>query len=106
MKGSFTINRDDPRLRKIDPISHKQEATLVLPIPEINKGIIRPVFNSYVHLACRRETIIGLLVAWTFARKPDFYTETYCAGCRGYHPCHEFVWLDHMKKSTEILVGS
>lgn len=44
---------------------------------------------------CGVETTMGQALAETYARQPDFYSGTFCAGCRVHRPVGadgEFVW--------------
>lgn len=93
----MTTDRNDPRLTHgIDetPVS-QAEVYLVLSEEERAKGFVRPVRHSYKHLTCGGLTTMGMQIAETYARKPDFYGATYCASCRKHRPVGEdgeFVW--------------
>lgn len=64
-------------------------------LPEANKQEkVRPVRNSYKHQTCGTVTTMPQHCAETYAVKPDFYTATFCAACKGYRPVSEFNWLD------------
>lgn len=66
----------------------------------IDEGeFVRPVRDKYIHDKCGVETKMGWKIAETYARKPKFYTHTYCVGCEDYFPVGEFKWSD----STEVL---
>jgi hypothetical protein len=65
---------------------------LVLSDEERAKGFIRPVRRTYVHKVCGVATTMGLVLAETYARQPDFYGATYCCGCSKHLPVGEFVW--------------
>lgn len=49
----------------------------------------RDEFNS----GCGTQTTMSPPLAETYARKPDFYGATYCAGCRKHLPVSEFRWV-------------
>jgi hypothetical protein len=72
-----------------------QKAYVVLSDAERAKGFVRPVRRSYVHLTCGVVTTMGVALAETYARDPEFYSGTFCAGCRKHFPVGEdgeFVW--------------
>lgn len=50
---------------------------------------------------CNTTTTMGLELAETYARKPDFYGATFCTGCGTHLPVNEFVW-----EGTDEIVGS
>lgn len=81
--------------REIDHKTGMQKGYVVLSEEERDKGFIRPVRQSYVHLKCGGLTKMGLALAETYARQPDFYNGTYCAICKTHFPVGEngeFVW--------------
>jgi hypothetical protein len=43
---------------------------------------------------CGAVTTMGRALAETYARDPQFYGATYCAGCGLHKPVSEFVWVD------------
>ena len=99
----LTDDRNDPRLRNIEP-NGMQEAYLVLSEEELAKGFVRPVRTRYTHLACGTTTWMAELLAETYARKPTFYTHTWCGACRDHLPVGpdgEFVW-----EGTDEKVGT
>lgn len=49
VQGRLTTDRDDPRLKQIDPSTGLQEAYLVLSEDERSKGFVRPLRYSYIH---------------------------------------------------------
>jgi len=54
-----------------------------------------------VENGCGVVTTMGLALAETYARKPDFYGATFCCGCGKHLPVGadgEFVWLDDGSK--------
>lgn len=81
--------------RHIDPSTGMQKAYVVLSEEERAKGFVRPVRRTYIHLKCGTATTMGQALAETYAREPDFYSGTFCAGCRTHFPVGEdgeFVW--------------
>jgi hypothetical protein len=73
----------------------QQRDYLALSEDERAKGFVRPVRHSYVHQQCGTKTTMNIALAETYARKPDFYSGTFCAGCRTHFPVGaegEFVW--------------
>lgn len=90
-----TEDRNDPRLRDIDPLTGMQGTYLVLSAEERAKGFVRPVRKSYMHETCGTVTTMGDAIAETYARDPSYYGATYCAGCRAHRPVGatgEFAW--------------
>lgn len=43
---------------------------------------------------CQATTTMGLALAETYARNPNFYGATYCVNCQMHRPVAEFVWED------------
>lgn len=73
----------------------------VLSESERAKGFVRPVRRAYVHQVCGGVTTMGLALAETYARQPDFYGATMCVHCRGHFPvgAHgEFTWDGSIEK--------
>ena len=61
-----------------------------------------PLRTEYVHLTCGVTTEIqNRAIAETIARRPDYYSQSYCAGCKEHFPVYEFVWLH----TNEVLGG-
>lgn len=97
-----TSDPTDPRLtRGADPADGpsvgQAEVYLVLSDDERAKGFVRPVRTSYWHTACGSVTTMGLPLAETYARRPDFYGSTYCVRCGKHRPVGadgEFHWVD------------
>ncbi len=84
-----------PDHREVDPRTGMQRGYVVLSAEERAKGFVRPVRQSYVHLACGAVTRMGLALAETYARDPYFYSGTFCVCCRAHFPvgeAGEFVW--------------
>lgn len=94
----MTIDRNDPKLRKIRP-DGQQEDYLVLSQEERAEGFVRPIRTKYRHLACDTTTTMGIALAETYARDPKFYGGTFCCNC-GKHfnlgPPWDpaFLWMD------------
>lgn len=79
----------------IEPETGMQREYLALPAEERAKGFVRPVRRSYKHLTCGTVTTMGQALAETYARDPQFYSGTFCVGCRSHYPVGpegEFVW--------------
>lgn len=84
-----------PDHREIDPETGMQKAYVVLSADERAKGFVEPLREAYRHLKCGVVTRMGLAIAETYARDPDFYSGTFCAGCRQHFPVGAeggFVW--------------
>ena len=103
----LTPDRDDPALQRQREEGRKgagegmQEKYLVLSDEEREKGYVRPVRTSYIHLTCGSVTTMGAAIAETYARDPHFYGGTFCAKCNGHFPVGEngeFVWDDDGSK--------
>lgn len=45
-----------------------------------------------VGTGCGTVTTMGLALAETYARNPEFYGATYCVQCRKHLPVEEFIW--------------
>lgn len=98
---SLTSDPSDPRLghgSNDEPVP-QNDAYLVLSDAERAKGFVRPLRSAYVHAkelgGCGTVTYMGTAIAETYARQPDFYGATYCAGCQMHRPVGEngeFVW--------------
>lgn len=82
----------DPDHKDIDPKTGKQKGYVVLCPEERAKGFVRPVRRSYKHTKCGTETTMGLALAETYARDPQFYGGTFCCGCSNHFPVGEFTW--------------
>ena len=95
-----TDDRNDPRLTHgVDDGEPRDQAEvyLVLSAEERARGFVRPVRRSYLHLVCGAVTTMGIELAETYARDPQFYGATYCCTCRQH--CRvgdvgEFVWIE------------
>jgi len=86
---------------EINPITGQQKAYVVLSAEERAKGFVRPVRRTYTHNVCGTDTTMGLALAETYARDPQFYSGTFCCACREHRPLSEFMW-----KYTTEQVGS
>lgn len=86
--------------REILP-SGQQKAYIVLAPEERAKGYIRPLRQTYRHLACDSVTTMKFDIAETYARDPTFYTGTFCVACAKHFPLDQFVW-----EGTNEKVGS
>jgi hypothetical protein len=99
----ITDDRSNPELREIDPVTKMQKSYLVLSEEERKKGFVRPLRMSYRHLTCKKFTTMGLAIAETYARDPQFYGGTYCVTCGEHFPVGpdgEFEWEDGTKVGT------
>lgn len=96
-KTKFTLTDGSPVTpdhREIKP-NGQQKGYVVLSAEDRAKGFVRPVRRSYIHLKCGTVTEMGMALAETYARQPDFYTGTFCATCGAHFPVGadgEFVW--------------
>lgn len=102
---SLTSDPNDPRLgHGIDTEpTGMNEVYLVLSDEERAKGFVRPVRQVYIHETCGAETRMGLALAETYARQPDFYGATFCVRCNMHRQVGaegEFRWLDGSKVGT------
>jgi len=82
---SLTTDRERPCLQKILP-NGQQACYLVLSDEDRAKGFVRPVRQSYWHVACGARTTMDLAIAETYARNPKFYGGTFCCGCGKHFP--------------------
>lgn len=98
-----TTDPKDPRLTHglDDEPVEQAEVYLVLSDDERARGFVRPLRRSYFHNICGAVTRMGLDIAATYARNPEFYGSTYCTACRMHRPVSEFVW-----DGTDEVVGS
>ena len=72
----------------IDPSTGMHLDYWVLSEEERAKGFIRPVRRTYIHEKCGEATTMGIALAETYARNPNFYGATFCAAiqCRKHFP--------------------
>jgi len=90
-----------PGHREIEADTGMQKGYVVLAEEERAKGFVRPYRDSYRHLKCGTVTTMGRTLSETYARDPDFYSGTFCAGCRSHFPVGEdgeFVWTRDSQK--------
>jgi len=100
--AELTTDPNDPRLthgsESLDgPPVPQAPVYLVLSEAERAKGFVRPVRLSYWHTVCETATSMGVALAETYARKPEFYGATYCVHCGVHRPvgaAGEFRWVD------------
>ncbi|HEX7881675.1 MAG TPA: hypothetical protein VF499_02935 [Afipia sp.] len=81
----------------------QQKGYVVLSDAERARGFVRPVRHTYIHQKCGVATTMGTALAETYARDPEFYSGTFCCGCRAHFPVGadgEFVWDDGSKVGT------
>lgn len=50
---------------------------------------------------CELVTLLNDAIAETFAQRPAYYSETYCAGCHVALPVNEFVWVVDGVQTTD-----
>lgn len=79
--------------------SGQQKGYVVLSAEERSKGFVRPVRRTYRHKTCNTTTSMGLALAETYARDPQFYSGTFCVYCGEHFPLDQFVWED----TSEVL---
>lgn len=95
--SGLTVDRNDPDLNIIND-DGQQKKYLVLSEEERAKGLVRPVYRSYIHLKCGGVTTMGLALCETYARDPKFYSGTFCAICGKHFPLIDengnraFIW--------------
>lgn len=98
-----TQDPNDPRLTHgpdTEP-GPQAEVYLVLSDEELAKGFVRPLRIQYEHAVelggCGAQTRMGMVIAETYARQPEFYGATYCVGCKMHRPvgpAGEFYWVN------------
>jgi len=101
----LTDDRNDPRLTHgvNDEPTEQAEVYLVLSEDDRKKGFVRPLRLSYVHTVCGARTSMGLAIAETYSRNPNFYGATFCCACSKHRPVGaegEFLWDDGTKVGT------
>lgn len=79
----------------------QQKGYVVLSAEERSKGFVRPVRRTYRHKTCNTTTSMGLALAETYARDPQFYSGTFCVKCSAHFPLDQFVW-----EGTEEILGT
>lgn len=112
-------NPETPDHREIQPDGMQKDYVVLCP-DERAKGFVRPVRQSYIHIGrppegekieypyrkiylggCGKRTTMGIALAETYARDPEFYSGTFCCTCGEHRPLNEFVW-----EGTTEQVGS
>jgi hypothetical protein len=89
------VTPDHREIVEDGPRKGQQKGYVVLSAEERAKGFVRPVRCSYVHEKCGCVTTMGIALAETYARDPNFYSGTFCCGCGTHFPVGadgEFVW--------------
>ncbi len=89
-----------PEHRELRP-DGMQRGYVVLSDDERLRGFVRPYRETYTHLTCGTDTVMGHKIAETYARDPGFYGGTFCVHCGSHFPLKEFVW-----KGTDEQVGA
>ena len=98
----LTNDPEEARASGINPETGMQNKYVVLSDAERDKGFIRPVRDSYIHLKCGAETAMARPIAETYARDPHYYNGTFCVKCKDHFPVGpsgEFVW-SHPRTET------
>jgi len=72
--------------------SGQQRGYVVLSAEERSKGFVRAVRRTYRHKVCNTTTTMGIALAETYARDPEFYSGTFCCHCATHFPLDQFVW--------------
>lgn len=70
----------------------QQKGYVVLTPEERAKGFVKPVRRSYTHKPCGGITTMGVALAETYARDPNFYSGTFCCECGKHFPLDQFNW--------------
>lgn len=56
-----------------------------------------------INRGCGTVTTMGISIAETYAKEPNFYSGTFCVGCKTHRPVGEdgeFIWLDGTRVGT------
>ena len=99
-KTTLSGRHPDPDLvessapQPVDPETGMHKDYWVLSAEERARGFIRPLRMHYTHEKCGTETRMNIKIAETYARKPTFYSHTFCASCKEHLPVDEFLWDD------------
>lgn len=75
----------------------QQKGYVVLAEEERAKGFVRPFRDAYRRLKCGAITVMGRIIAETYATQPDFYYGTFCTTCKAHFPVGEdgeFTWYE------------
>lgn len=83
---------DSPAPQPINPATGQHKDYWVLAESERCRGFVRPVRQTYIHKTCGMLTSMGIEIAETYARKPTFYSRTFCCTCKDHFPVGEFTW--------------
>lgn len=68
-----------------------------------NPAYKQPIRNKYQHLKCGVVTAMqGKDLCLTYATNPGFYGRTFCVGCHGHFPLHEFIWKPDNTPMDEV----
>jgi hypothetical protein len=86
-------NPESPDHRELLPNGQQKDYVVLCPV-ERAKGFVRPVRRTYKHKTCGTTTTMGLALAETYARDPEFYSGTFCCNCATHFPLDQFVWED------------
>ena len=84
-------NPESPDHRELLPSGQQKDYVVLCPT-ERAKGFVRPVRRTYRHLNCNSTTTMGIALAETYARDPQFYSGTFCCHCATHFPLDQFVW--------------
>lgn len=82
----------------------QQKGYVLLSEEERERGFVRPVRRTYLHLTCKTITTMSQGLAETYAREPKFYSSTFCCTCQKHLPVGkngQFIW-----EGTEEKVGT
>lgn len=93
-------NPESPDHRELLPNGQQKDYVVLCP-QERAKGFVRPIRRSYRHKTCHSITTMGLALAETYARDPQFYSGTFCCTCGAHFPLDQFVW-----EGTEEILGT
>jgi hypothetical protein len=63
----------------------------------------QPIRYDYIHNKCGVETRMPSHCARTYAVDPNYYSMTFCVGCKDYFPVSEFVWKADRKPINQKL---
>lgn len=112
--SGITSDRNDAELNTPEGPGQQNKKYLVLSEEERLKGFVRPLRRSYIHVGiggheidpndrskhgrtgrgCGAQTRMGLELCETYASSPEFYSTTWCVGCKTHLPVAEFRWAE------------
>lgn len=101
--GKLLIQRDNKRLggpRKICVLAPKHKGKCDV-LQEVTQPDGSRASSEHLLGGCGVVTVMGIKLAETYARDPDFYGATFCVGCKAHFYVSEFVW-----DGTDEVVGS